>query len=153
VFLPLQFRPTDEVDYETAMILGFVMISALMYISRDGNLSRLRHGPSYSSPPGWNLLSTVCPPPDPVIPEVWSEVVDHGNLYITKNQDGEFYRPGVFNGMVPWDVKQGYKAKLVWADTLVIINVPIDVSTPIPLSQGGIWWLISLRRILMFVMR
>ena len=85
---------------------------------------------------GWNLLSSVCPPADPAMPTVWADVVGRGNLFMTKNQSGQFYRPGVFNNMAPWDVHQGYMAKLNEADTLVIVNVPVAEDTPIPLRQG-----------------
>ncbi len=90
---------------------------------------------------GWNMLSAFNQPRTATIPDVWSEVVTRGNLYMAKNQTGQFYRPGVFNNMAPWDVRQGYMAKALQPDTLVIVNVPTAVGTPIPLRQG--WNLVA----------
>jgi hypothetical protein len=90
---------------------------------------------------GWNMVSSFNQPRSAAMPDVWSEVVGRGNLFLTKNQSGQFYMPGAFNGMSPWDVRQGYYAKLNEADTLIIVNVPTDVGTPIPLRQG--WNLIA----------
>ncbi len=85
---------------------------------------------------GWNLLSSFNQPRIAAMPTVWSEIVARGNLFMSKNQAGQFYMPGAFNNMAPWDVRQGYMAKLNEADTLVIVNVPTDVGTTIPLRQG-----------------
>ncbi len=85
---------------------------------------------------GWNLISSFNQPRQSDMPDVWSEIVSRGNLYLAKNQSGQFYMPGAFNNMAPWDVRQGYMAKLNEADTLVIVNVPVTGETPIPLRQG-----------------
>jgi len=90
--------------------------------------------------PGWNMISTFNQPRIARIQDVWSEIVGRGNLLLTKNQGGQFFNPHIgengFSNMVPWDVCQGYLAKVAEADTLVVVNVPVDVSTPIPLRQG-----------------
>ncbi|MBM3329842.1 MAG: T9SS type A sorting domain-containing protein [Calditrichaeota bacterium] len=90
---------------------------------------------------GWILFSSVCPPANPAFPAVFTDVVARNNLYLVKDQSGRFYRPGVFNNMQPFDVRQGYQAKLNNSDTLVIVNVPVAPDTPIPLREG--WNLVA----------
>jgi len=86
---------------------------------------------------GWNLLSAICLPRDANIPIVWSDLVRQNHLAITKNQSGQFYLPErQFNNMPPWDVRQGYQAKLNEPDTLVISGIQVSPETSIPLRRG-----------------
>ena len=85
----------------------------------------------------WNILSSVCAPANPTIPVVWSEIVSSGHLLQVKDQNGNFFSPANdFNNIPPWDVRQGYMAKLTDPDTLVIVNIPVDPETPISLREN-----------------
>jgi len=91
---------------------------------------------------GWNILSSVNQPRVAAARSVWSEVVARGSLLLTKDQSGRFYVPDDnFSNMLPWDVRQGYWAKLTEEDTLVILNLPEETTRPIPLRQG--WNIVS----------
>jgi len=89
---------------------------------------------------GWNIISTFNQPRDAAVRSIWSEIVSRGNLTLAKDQSGRFYNPAIgaggFSNMQPWDVRQGYMVRLVRTDTLVTLNVPVEVTTPIPLRQG-----------------
>ena len=89
---------------------------------------------------GWSIISTFNQPRDASVRSVWGAIVERGNLTLTKDQSGRFYNPAIgadgFSNMQPWDVRQGYMARLMRTDTLVTLNVPVEVNTPIPLRQG-----------------
>ncbi|MBM3328861.1 MAG: T9SS type A sorting domain-containing protein [Calditrichaeota bacterium] len=85
---------------------------------------------------GWNIMSTICPPPNPDIPTVFREIVNREHLLIVKDQSGRFYVPGLFNSIAGYDVRQGYMVKLSDPDTLLVISDPVPPDHPIPLRQG-----------------
>jgi len=87
---------------------------------------------------GWNMMSSFNPARNPSIRTVFADLVARGNLIRVKDQAGRFYSPpsNNFSNMESFDVRQGYQAKLAEDDTLVIVNIPTPVETPIPLRQG-----------------
>jgi hypothetical protein len=86
---------------------------------------------------GWNIVSSDVPPADPEQTAVWREIAERGVLTTVKDQAGRFYRPALnYNGVPPWNIGQGYMAKLEAADTLVIPGDPVAANRPIPLRQG-----------------
>ena len=86
---------------------------------------------------GWNLCSAPMIPEDGDVTVLWRPVVEREHLAILKNQSGRFYVPAIpFSNMPPWDFRQGYQARLLEADSLLVVGEWADEDTAIPLRAG-----------------
>ncbi|MBX3043383.1 MAG: T9SS type A sorting domain-containing protein [Ignavibacteriae bacterium] len=93
---------------------------------------------------GWNLISTYVDPENTSIPVVWEDVKE--NVVIIKNNAGATYIPSFdIDGIVNWNVIEGYQVYASQSDSLIITGqqvVPED--NDIALTSG--WKIVSYLR-------
>jgi hypothetical protein len=87
---------------------------------------------------GWSWVSTNVQPEYADMSYLFRNIPQLG---IVVNGDGQFYIPGMTNGIGNWDATQGYKVYLSTPDSITMIGEKIKASTPISLEQG--WNFIS----------
>ena len=89
---------------------------------------------------GWNWLSLNVDPGECGPAEVFADCAS--GLSIVKARNGNFWIPGVFDGIGCMNFLQGYKAYLdpaVGSCANCVVGEPIDPSTPIPMAAGWNW--------------
>ncbi|MBN2013514.1 T9SS type A sorting domain-containing protein [candidate division KSB1 bacterium] len=89
-------------------------------------------------PKGWSWISTNIDPINSDIVHIFAQTL---HLEILINGMGQFYIPGVINGVGNWDVLQGYKIYVNNNDQVTFTGQQIPVSTKIKLNAG--WNFIS----------
>lgn len=87
---------------------------------------------------GWNWVSTHVQPETLNVAAVTRKVK---NLVIMVNGNGQFYIPGVVNGIGNFNPLEGYKVYVSANDSLVVQGQPMLASTPIMLKTD--WNLVS----------
>jgi|GEM_PF-5749635 len=88
--------------------------------------------------PGWSWISTNIAPKNPAVDQVFSQIP---GLSILINGAGQFYIPGVINGIGDWQILDGYKLYVSSIDTLTVRGELSAPTTPIALAAG--WNFIS----------
>jgi len=87
---------------------------------------------------GWNWISFNVEPSDLSVENVFAST---HNLDIVKNNEGQFYIPGLFDNIGTIDITQGYIVHLSAVDQVYVTGTQVDISTSISLANG--WNLIS----------
>ncbi|MDP8227950.1 MAG: S8 family serine peptidase, partial [Candidatus Electryoneaceae bacterium] len=78
------------------------------------------------------------------VEEIFAPIVERGNLLLFKDEFGNFYHPqGDFNRIPLWNPVEGYQARLLEADTLILEGQLSVYTDPIFLSEG--WHIVSYR--------
>ncbi|MBN2011711.1 T9SS type A sorting domain-containing protein [candidate division KSB1 bacterium] len=82
---------------------------------------------------GWSWISTNVTPTDANVEHIFGS---SSQLAILINGAGQFYIPGVINGIGNWDTKQGYKIYVNANDALTFSGQTLAPASPISLTTG-----------------
>jgi serine protease len=83
---------------------------------------------------GWNIISSHIMPDNPDMAAVMAAVAD--DLILVKNGTGQFYVPGVFNGIGDWQWSEGYLVQMAAPRSLIIVGETMPENAPITLGVG-----------------
>ena len=83
---------------------------------------------------GWNIISSHILPDEANMADVMAAIAD--DVILVKNGIGQFYVPGVFNGIGDWQWGEGYLVEMVNPRTLVMVGEVIPETAPISLGVG-----------------
>ena len=83
---------------------------------------------------GWNIISSHALPHATNMADVMATIAD--DVMLVKNGAGQFYVPGVFNGIGNWQWGEGYLVQMAAPRTLVIAGEAIPETSPISLGVG-----------------